>query len=431
MERAAPGGGQNSSRGPRPRRKPGWGRTSRPNRSAGRPSRACRPMAPAPRSPFRLGAWVMSSPFRSSTETWYSPDLQTVVLAKRTDPRTGETVTRLANISRSEPARALFEVPADFKVSESPPPDARRRRTVSARRAYPAAAGRTVWLAKCVNLFSIVRSVSAVGHPIFSPGRPNSWVKERALSVTVSLRVNAKLCRFPESCLRKFNDAGARPGSAGSWRTSSPARPANHSASGRLCRRCGGHPGRSSRQTGRERIRTGADRFEIRVAPYGPNVLAYARVKPYRPATAVVRSYEPGRRSRSTGNHRISIYTENLPTLLADVAELIGVRASRRYRPLANGGLTYQCFLGFLGCPACAILCAPPPETRPHRRQTDSGSGGRTSAGSRKRMPRTRTSRTSLTSSDGPRTSRTIPSQGTSEPETGRGYECPPPIPRL
>jgi CheY-like chemotaxis protein len=66
----------------------------------------------------------------------------------------------------------------------------------------------------------------------------------------------------------------------------------------------------------------------------GSNVLAYARVKPYRPATAVVRSYEPGRRSRATGNHRISIYTENLPTLLADVAELIGVRASRRYRPL-------------------------------------------------------------------------------------------------
>jgi CheY-like chemotaxis protein len=66
----------------------------------------------------------------------------------------------------------------------------------------------------------------------------------------------------------------------------------------------------------------------------GPNVLAYARVKAYRPATAVVRSYEPGRRSRATGKNRISIYTENLPTLLADVAELIGVRASRRYRPL-------------------------------------------------------------------------------------------------
>ena len=54
------------------------------------------------------------------TETWYSQDLQAVVLAKRSDPRSGETVTRLANISRSEPARALFEIPGDFKVTEGP-----------------------------------------------------------------------------------------------------------------------------------------------------------------------------------------------------------------------------------------------------------------------------------------------------------------------
>ena len=68
----------------------------------------------------------------------------------------------------------------------------------------------------------------------------------------------------------------------------------------------------------------------------GLNVLAYARVKDYRPATALVTSYEPGRRRHATGKQQISIYTENLPTLLADVAELIGVRASRRYRPLRS-----------------------------------------------------------------------------------------------
>lgn len=68
----------------------------------------------------------------------------------------------------------------------------------------------------------------------------------------------------------------------------------------------------------------------------GLNVLAYARVKDYRPATAMVTSYEPARRRSATGKHHLSIYTENLPTLLADVAELIGVRASRRYRPLRN-----------------------------------------------------------------------------------------------
>jgi hypothetical protein len=58
-------------------------------------------------------------PIQIVTETWYSQDLKMVVLSKRTDPRMGETVTRLSNISRSEPPTTLFQVPADFKVSES------------------------------------------------------------------------------------------------------------------------------------------------------------------------------------------------------------------------------------------------------------------------------------------------------------------------
>ena len=65
------------------------------------------------------------------------------------------------------------------------------------------------------------------------------------------------------------------------------------------------------------------------------NVLAYARVKDYRPATAQVTSYEPSRKGRpAPGRHHLSIYTENLPNLLGEVAELIGLRACRRYRPL-------------------------------------------------------------------------------------------------
>jgi len=57
-------------------------------------------------------------PIQVVTETWYSPELQTVVLRKRSDPRSGETVTRYANISRAEPPRTFFEVPADFKMAE-------------------------------------------------------------------------------------------------------------------------------------------------------------------------------------------------------------------------------------------------------------------------------------------------------------------------
>jgi len=64
---------------------------------------------------------------------------------------------------------------------------------------------------------------------------------------------------------------------------------------------------------------------------HGRNVLAYARVKEYRPATALVSASQFLRRRLGRG-HQISIYTENLPGLLEEVAELIGMRASRRYR---------------------------------------------------------------------------------------------------
>lgn len=65
------------------------------------------------------------------------------------------------------------------------------------------------------------------------------------------------------------------------------------------------------------------------------DVLSYARVKDYHPATAMVRSSEDEGHKLRRG-HQISIYTENLPHLLAEVAELIGIRASRRYRPLRH-----------------------------------------------------------------------------------------------
>lgn len=67
----------------------------------------------------------------------------------------------------------------------------------------------------------------------------------------------------------------------------------------------------------------------------GRNLLAYARVKDYRPATAFITSGQTkakGRYQRAVSE--VAIYTENLPALLGDVAELIGVRASRRHRVL-------------------------------------------------------------------------------------------------
>jgi hypothetical protein len=51
-------------------------------------------------------------------EQWRSPDLQVTVLSKHTDPRFGETVYSLTNISRAEPAASLFQVPADYTIND-------------------------------------------------------------------------------------------------------------------------------------------------------------------------------------------------------------------------------------------------------------------------------------------------------------------------
>ncbi|HUB78957.1 MAG TPA: hypothetical protein VMB03_09185 [Bryobacteraceae bacterium] len=56
-------------------------------------------------------------PIETVIESWYSPDLQMVILSKRSDPRNGETVTRYTNIVRGEPAHSLFELPADYKIA--------------------------------------------------------------------------------------------------------------------------------------------------------------------------------------------------------------------------------------------------------------------------------------------------------------------------
>lgn len=64
------------------------------------------------------GAIGNEEPIQITVETWTSPELQTVVLQKRNDPRFGETVSRLTNINRSEPDPALFQVPANFKVEQ-------------------------------------------------------------------------------------------------------------------------------------------------------------------------------------------------------------------------------------------------------------------------------------------------------------------------
>jgi hypothetical protein len=59
-------------------------------------------------------------PIEIVSERWYSPELQLVVMSRHSDPRNGETIYKLTNISRAEPAKSLFEVPPGYTVKEGP-----------------------------------------------------------------------------------------------------------------------------------------------------------------------------------------------------------------------------------------------------------------------------------------------------------------------
>jgi hypothetical protein len=57
------------------------------------------------------GAVGNEQPIKIVSEEWFAPELQVLVLTRYSDPRTGETTYRLTGISRTEPAKALFEAP--------------------------------------------------------------------------------------------------------------------------------------------------------------------------------------------------------------------------------------------------------------------------------------------------------------------------------
>jgi len=56
-------------------------------------------------------------------EQWRSPDLQVIVFSKHSDPRFGETLYSLTNISRADPPATLFQVPQDYTVRDKIPVD--------------------------------------------------------------------------------------------------------------------------------------------------------------------------------------------------------------------------------------------------------------------------------------------------------------------
>jgi hypothetical protein len=69
-------------------------------------------------STFDTGAVGNDRPIHVVSERWVSSDLQTLMMTKHSDPRTGEEVFRLTNVNRSNPDPTLFQLPPGYTLAE-------------------------------------------------------------------------------------------------------------------------------------------------------------------------------------------------------------------------------------------------------------------------------------------------------------------------
>src|SRR5579862_1608735 len=70
---------------------------------------------------YPAGMFGNTLPVVRVREVWNSTTLQVPLLVKIDDPRMGNSVTRLINISLDEPPASLFEVPSDYTILEEMP----------------------------------------------------------------------------------------------------------------------------------------------------------------------------------------------------------------------------------------------------------------------------------------------------------------------
>jgi hypothetical protein len=61
-------------------------------------------------------------PIMQTRETWRSAELKEIVVTTSTDPRNGESVTKLIHISRAEPDLALFQPPVGYTIVDEKDP---------------------------------------------------------------------------------------------------------------------------------------------------------------------------------------------------------------------------------------------------------------------------------------------------------------------
>ena len=71
---------------------------------------------------YAAGVMGNDRPLSMTTEIWNSPELRMTVLSKIFDPRTGERVTRLKDLSRRDPEPGYFQPPPDYQIVDETGP---------------------------------------------------------------------------------------------------------------------------------------------------------------------------------------------------------------------------------------------------------------------------------------------------------------------
>lgn len=71
---------------------------------------------------YPVGMMGNDREFTSASESWMSTELKIQILSKSTDPRSGESTFRIANLSRTPPDPLLFMAPADYTIVDETGP---------------------------------------------------------------------------------------------------------------------------------------------------------------------------------------------------------------------------------------------------------------------------------------------------------------------
>ncbi|HXM07954.1 MAG TPA: hypothetical protein VN936_10835, partial [Candidatus Acidoferrum sp.] len=69
---------------------------------------------------FPVGSIGNDRPIVVVRTIWHSEELGIDMLGEVSDPRTGNVTTRVTQLDRTEPDPALFQVPADYQITEAP-----------------------------------------------------------------------------------------------------------------------------------------------------------------------------------------------------------------------------------------------------------------------------------------------------------------------